>query len=147
MSESLRQLLAPVVESLGFELWHLEMVGGGTNGLLRVYIDHENGIDLNDCERVSREISAVMDVEDPLQSRYRLEVSSPGLDRPLVTQAHFERFVGEQVRVTLYAPIEGSRKYKGVLTGVDSGELRLNCDGVVVNVPLGSIAKARLDAV
>ncbi len=146
MSESLRQLIEPVIESLGYELWHLEMIGGSSNGLLRIYIDHENGIALDDCERVSREVSAVLDVEDPLQSRYRLEISSPGLDRPLATEAHFQRFVGEKVRVTLFAPIEGSRKYKGLLTNSDQGEIRLNCDGVVINVPLSSIAKARLVA-
>jgi len=146
MSESLRQLAQPVVESLGYELWHLEMVGGGNNSLLRVYIDHENGIALEDCERVSRELSAMLDVEDPMSQRYRLEISSPGLDRPLVTEAHFERFIGEKVRVTLYAPVEGSRKYTGILTEFEQDNLRLNCDGVVVNLPFSSVAKARLAA-
>jgi len=144
MSQSLRQLVEPIVESLDYELWHLEMVGGGNNSLLRLYIDHENGITLEDCTRVSREVSAVLDVEDPMSQRYRLEISSPGLDRPLVTEAHFRRYIGEKVRVNLFAPIDGARKYKGVLTNFDDDELRLNCDGVVVNLPFASVAKARL---
>lgn len=146
MAQSLRQLVQPVIESVGYELWHLEMIGGGSNGLLRIYIDHENGITLEDCERVSREVSALLDVEDPVSQRYRLEVSSPGLDRPLVEEAHYLRFIGEKIRVTLFAPVDGRRKLAGVLTGVERGEVQLNCDGENLSLPLSSIAKARVAA-
>lgn len=144
MSQRLLQVLEPVVEDLGFELWHLELEGAGGNRLLRLYIDAPEGVQLEDCERVSHEVSATLDVADPLPGAYRLEVSSPGLDRPLVKPEHFRRFLGERAKVTLYAPIEGRRRFIGMLHGLDDEAVRLECDGEVVTLPYATIAKARL---
>lgn len=144
MSQRLLQVLEPVVEDLGFELWHLELEGAGGNRLLRLYIDAPEGVQLEDCERVSHEVSATLDVADPLPGAYRLEVSSPGLDRPLVKPEHFRRFLGERAKVTLYAPIEGRRRFIGVLHGLDDEAVRLECGGEVVTLPYATIAKARL---
>lgn len=144
MSQRLVKILEPVVEDLGFELWHLELEGSGDNRLLRLYIDAPEGIVLEDCERVSHEVSATLDVADPLPGAYRLEVSSPGLDRPLTKPEHFRRFLGERARVTLYAPLEGRRRFNGVLSDADDEGVRLECDGEPVTLPFASIAKARL---
>lgn len=145
MSQRLVQLLESVVEDLGFELWHLELEGAGGNRLLRLYIDAPEGIVVEDCERVSREVGAALDVADPLPGAYRLEVSSPGLDRPLVKPAHFRRFLGKNAKVTLYAPIEGRRRFTGVLRDLDDESVRLEYDdGCTVALPYTAIAKARL---
>lgn len=101
--------------SLGYELVLLEYLSG--NALLRIYLDGPGGISLDDCERVSREVSGVLEVEDPIQNAYRLEVSSPGLDRPLVKPEHFQRFVGEDVKISLIAPRAGRRRFTGRLAG------------------------------
>lgn len=145
MSQRLVQILQPVVESLGYELWHLELEGAGSNRLLRLYIDAPGGIALEDCEAVSREVGAALDVADPIPDAYRLEVSSPGLDRPLVTADHFRRFAGRRARVRLYAPIDGRRRFTGVILGYDDEGLRLDCDGEEVTLASSAIAKARLD--
>lgn len=144
MSQRLVQLLEPVVEDLGFELWHLEVVGSGDNRLLRLYIDAAEGIVIEDCERVSREVAAALDVADPLPGAYRLEVSSPGLDRPLAKPAHFRRFLGQSARVTLYAPLDGQRRFTGVLRDLDDENVCLEYDGRTVALPYTAIAKARL---
>lgn len=144
MSQRLTGLLEPVIEDLGYELWHLELVGGGSNRVLRVYIDSPNGIALDDCEQVSQELSACLDVADPIQSEYSLEVSSPGLDRPLFTDEHFRRFVGYQVSVRTYAPVDGKRRFDGVVRSMENDELRLDIDGEEVVLPRSAIAKARL---
>ena len=99
--EQLQDILTPVIEALGYECWGIEYISQGRHSVLRVYIDHENGILIEDCETVSRQLSAVMDVEDPISSEYTLEVSSPGMDRPLFTLEQFAAFVGEQVKIRL----------------------------------------------
>src|ERR1044071_667568 len=118
LERKLTRLLEPVVEGLGYELVLLEYVPQRGGGLVRLYIDSLGGITLKDCERVSREVSATLDVEDPIQGNYRLEVSSPGIDRPLVKPEHFERFVGHDVSIRLTAPRAGGRRrYSGQLLG------------------------------
>lgn len=144
MSQRLARIVEPVIEGLGYELWHLELEGAGSNRVLRLYIDGPEGIDLEDCEAVSQEASAALDVADPLPGQFRLEVSSPGLDRPLVTEDHFRRFVGQAAKVRLYAPVDGQRRFVGVIRGIDDDELRLDCDGEEVKLPRSAIAKARL---
>jgi len=144
MSQRLQDLLEPVVDGLGYELWHLELAGGGRNRLLRLYIDAPGGITLEDCEAVSHEVSAALDVADPLPDAYRLEVSSPGLDRPLVTAAHFGRFVGERARFTLYAPVNGQRRFTATVAGVEGDIVRFRHEGEELTVNLADIAKARL---
>ena len=113
LRDTLTAMLRPVVEELGYELWELEYSPGRGNGFVRLYIDAEAGITVDDCERVSRAVSEVLDAEDPVPGQYTLEVSSPGLDRPLRTPEHFARFVGETVFVELAQPQDGRRRFAG----------------------------------
>lgn len=141
--ERLIELLEPAVAALGCELADLD-VHLGRRGVLRLYIDREGGVTLDDCQRVSEQVGALLDVEDPLPGSYVLEVSSPGFDRRLRTQAHFERFVGERVRVEMKDARDGRRNFTGRLTGVESGSALLEVDGEVWQLPLNDIAVARL---
>lgn len=130
---------------MGYELVGVEYLSGyqGSN-LLRVYIDNDQGIQLEDCSRVSHQLSGVLDVEDPIRGEYNLEVSSPGMDRPLFERAHFERFAGHQVDIQLLHGIGNRRKYKGLLKGVDDGNVLLEVEGELFSLPLDSISQARL---
>ena len=140
----LNNMLQPLVEELDYEFVGLEYSSNPKNAVLRIYIDSPNGIDLDDCSRVSREVAALLDVEDPISGHYNLEVSSPGLDRPLFTVAQFEQFSGEQVKLTLFAPEEGRRKFTGRISGVADEMVHLEVDGAEVALSFGNIAKARL---
>lgn len=144
MQERLQDLLEPVLESLGYELVLLEYVPSPKNALLRLYIDVAAGITLEDCERVSKEVAATLDVEDPIRSAYRLEVSSPGLDRPLAKPAHFQRFTGEVARVQLLAPLNGRRRFVGKIQGADAVAVKLETEEGLVELPLSEIERARL---
>jgi ribosome maturation factor RimP len=144
LRERLLELIEPLVGRLGYELVDLEYGAGHGRGTLRVFIDAAAGVGLEDCERVSREISALLDVEDPITSAYTLEVSSPGFDRVLRTPAHFGRFVGARVFVELKEPREGRRRYTGELLAVDEGGIALAVDKERVAVTFAEIGKARL---
>jgi ribosome maturation factor RimP len=147
MREKLTALTEPLLARLGYELVDLEYVPARSRALLRVFIDkpeEPQGIGLADCERVSHELSALLDVEDPLPMPYSLEVSSPGLDRILRTRAHFERFMGARVWIELNAPREGRRRYTGQLQGLDAEGVELQVDGAIVRVPFEQIGRARL---
>lgn len=138
------QLLEPVVTGMGYELVEVEYNPSSRHGLLRLYIDHEDGIQLDDCTDVSNQVSALLDVEDPIPGHYNLEVSSPGMDRPLLRVSDFERFIGEIVKLKTAMAIDGRRNYKGRLRGVDGDEVHIECDGQQFYLPLASIEKARL---
>lgn len=140
----LKRLLGPTVEGLGYELFGIELLGGRGNRLLRIYIDHEDGIGVDDCERVSRQVSGLLDVEDPIGDGYTLEVSSPGLDRPLFEGEHFARFVGQQVRIHLNELQAGRRKVVGQLLGLEDDQVLVDVEGETWRVPLARIDKARL---
>jgi len=143
--QQLIDLLKPVVEALGFEFWGLEYIAQGKNSVLRVFIDSPNGIHVDDCAQVSRQISGVMDVEDPITSEYNLEVSSPGVDRPLFTLEHFSRYVGEFVDVKLRYAFEGRRKFKGKLVGIEDDEdIVVHVDDYEYLLPIDAIDKANL---
>jgi ribosome maturation factor RimP len=145
MSEKrLTHLLQPVVEDLGYEFVGLEYTGQSKNAVLRIYIDGQNGIDLDDCGRVSAEVAAILDVEDPISGQYNLEVSSPGLDRPLFTPEHYARFAGERVRLSTFAPVDGRRKFKCSILSVDGERLIVEQDGAEIALDFSNIAKARL---
>ena len=144
LRERLLGLIEPLCGRLGYELVDLEYGGGYGRGTLRVFIDAAAGVALEDCERVSREISALLDVEDPIPGAYRLEVSSPGFDRVLRTPAHFGRFVGARVFVELKEPRAGRRRYTGELLAVDAGGIALAVDQERVAVAFAEIGKARL---
>lgn len=143
-SAKLNNLLQPLVEDLGYEFVGLEHHRNPKNAVLVVYIDHEQGIAVEDCEKVSREVAALLDVEDPIPGQYNLEVSSPGLDRPMFTLEHYERFTGETAEVNCFAPVDGRRKFKGPILGVREESVLLNQDGSEVELELSNIAKGRL---
>ena len=140
----LTNLLQPLVEELGYEFVGLEHSSNPKNALLRVYIDRDEGIDLDDCSKVSREVAALLDVEDPIAGHYNLEISSPGLDRPLFTPDQFQQFTGEEVKVTLFAPEDGRRKFRGRIVAVEGENIQLNVDNIEVVLNFGNIAKAKL---
>ncbi len=146
MRDKLIGLLAPVVTALGYELLEVEWSSAGRNSLLRVYIDRNDGagIGLDDCERASRSIGAVLEADDPIRDAYRLEVSSPGFDRPLRTAEHFARFAGSEARIELAVPIDGRRRFRGRLGPVEGGDVTIEVDRKVWKLPLAGISKARL---
>ena len=144
LKEKLIALLEPEVNALGYELVELDAPSPGGHRVLRLYIDSQDGIGLDDCERVSHQVSGLLDVEDPIEGHYSLEVSSPGLDRPLRTPEHFRRQAGHLARVVLVPGRPGRRRYKGRIRGVEGDVLELETDGGPVSLPLEAIESARL---
>lgn len=143
-NDRLAGLLQPLIEGLGYEFVGLEYSSNPKQSVVRVYIDSDEGVGLSDCEYVSREAAALLDVEDPIGGHYNLEISSPGLDRPLFTRDQYRRFAGEEARVSLFAPENGRRKFKGRIIGLDDDLLKLQVDGEEVGLQFDNIAKARL---
>lgn len=142
--EQLQALLAPVVEALGYECWGVEFISQGRHSVLRVYIDRPEGILIDDCEAVSRQVSGILDVEDPISGEYTLEVSSPGMDRPLFTLEQFAKHAGEQVKIRLRSPYEGRRNYQGILHGVEEQDVVVLVDDHEYLLPIDSIDKANI---
>ena len=147
VADNLTSLIEPVVAGLGYELLGIEYISQGRHSILRLFIDSEQGIGLGDCERVSRQVSGVMDVEEPLKGQYVLEVSSPGLDRPLFKAEHYARYVGQAVRVRLRRPLDNQRKFRGELVEVDEQGIlvRDTETGQETRLAYSDIEKARLD--
>jgi len=142
--EELQKMLVPTIESLGYELTDLEANLSGGSGVLRIFIDKPEGIGLEDCEKVSLAVSALLDVEDPVPGRYDLEVSSPGLDRKLTKTEHFQRFEGETIKVQMRFPIEGRRRFRGTLVSSDDENIVVEVDGESHSLSLATIDTARL---
>ncbi len=142
--ENLTRMLQDPVEALGYELVGIEYLSSGKSATLRVYIDRPQGILVDDCARVSRQVSAVLDVEDPISENYQLEVSSPGLDRPLFTPEHYERFQGCEVNLRTRLKVGDRRKFKGVLIGLEGDQVVLRVDGEPVALEWDNIERARL---
>ena len=143
--QDLTQLFEPVVESMGYELVGVEYVGGGGYGTLRVYIDRDDGVSLDDCAAISHQISGMLDVEEPIKQAYDLEISSPGIDRPLFKLADFERFAGHTVKIKLAAGLQGRKNFKGELQGVaDPQMITVMVDGERFDLPFADIARANL---
>lgn len=154
--QSLLAIVEPVCHDSGYELVDIDYTRGPSGWVVRVYIDRrpdlpagKGGIGFDDCEQLSRQLSAVLDVEDPVPHAYSLEVSSPGLDRPLRTVAHFQRYLGETAKVALGEPLAGRRNFKGVLralepAGPDAEVLVMEVDGSEFRLPLADVASARL---
>ena len=142
--EELTALIEPAIERLGYELSDLELKVGGQEGMMRIFIDKPEGIGLEDCENVSRQIGAILDVEDPLPVNNALEVSSPGLDRKLTKPAHFQRFMGEDIRIKLRFPLQGRRNFRGALRSADDENIEVEVDGESHSLPLATIESARL---
>lgn len=126
---AIEEMLQSEVEDLGFE-WVGGEFRGGPGGLLRVYVDHPDGMNLDNCAEISRAISGVLDVEDPFPGAYRLEVSSPGVERPMFRTADFARFVGHRVRLRLYKPVAQQKKFEGVIQGVDGENITVLVEDV-----------------
>jgi ribosome maturation factor RimP len=143
-SRKLTTIVQPVVEAMEFEFVGLEYASNPKNPVLVVYIDHPDGIHVEDCAAVSREVAAILDVEDPIAGHYTLEVSSPGLDRPLFTQEQYANFTGHQAQISLFAPEAGRRRFKGVILGAADGQVQIEQDGEAVVLDYSNIAKARL---
>lgn len=145
----LQALIQPALENLGYELVGTEYLPQGKHSLLRVYIDSEDGITIDDCEKASHQISGILDVEDAIHGQYNLEVSSPGLDRPLFTEEQFQRFAGQSVKLKLAVPLNGRKKLKGVIQGVSDGDVEVVVEDSQLGeqqlrVPFSSIEKANL---
>jgi ribosome maturation factor RimP len=140
----LERVLGPTIEALGCRIWGVELLSQGKHSLLRIYIDRDDGVSIDDCERVSKQVSAVLDVEDPITSSYTLEVSSPGLDRLLFKPEHYAQSVGERVDLRLGIPEQGRRRVIGEMTRYAGGELTVDVDGTPFVVQLTNVQRARI---
>jgi ribosome maturation factor RimP len=146
--ERVRQIAAPLASQEGLELVDVELGGPGGRQTLRLFIDKEGGVSLDDCTSISRAVSAALDVEDPIAGAYDLEVSSPGLDRPLRTPAHFQKYAGERVKVKTYAPIsetDNRKTFVGTLKGFEEGVVVVDVDGKLFRIPHAQVSKANVE--
>ena len=144
ISAVIDDLVSPIVDALDLEFWGCELVRQGKYSLIRVYIDRESGVDISDCEKVSRQVSAVFDVEEPITEEYTLEVSSPGLERPLFRLEQFRKYVGSIIQLRMKNPQDGRKKFKGDLVRVDDDSIVLSIDGGEVEFQYTDIDKANL---
>jgi ribosome maturation factor RimP len=144
LEQRLTEILDAPVVALGYELWGIEFIRAGKHSTLRVYIDHANGISVDDCAAVSHQVSALLDVEDPITTEYYLEVSSPGMDRPLLKPEHFARYIGQVATVTLRMAVNNRRKYKGTIKQVEREMITLTIDGKDEILAFANIQQANL---
>ena len=140
---TVRDLILPVAMELGYLLWDVEYVKEGTKMILRVTIDKEDGIGIEDCEKMHRAIDPVLDEADPIEAAYYLEVSSPGIERDLRTEEHILASIGARVEVRLYAPIDGSRSLVGILAAYENGEIAIETAKDTVRVPRTAVSKMK----
>ena len=141
--DALIDLVVPVVHAMGCKFWGLEYLSSGRSAMLRIYIDRDP-VTVDDCEKVSRQVASLLDVEDLIISEYTLEVSSPGLDRPLYTLVQYEQYKGEKVSLRLRLPYKGRRNFKGRLNGVAGEDVLLTADGHEFTFPISSVEKANI---
>lgn len=144
--DQLTEMLKPAVDALGYEFVGVEYVGQGRHSVLRVYIDHQEGITVDDCAKVSHQASGVLEMEDPINSAYTLEVSSPGIDRPLFTWEHFKAIEGQEVNLRCHTGVDGRRKFKGRLSKVDEHDLTVEVDNQSFQLAFNDIERANLIA-
>ena len=143
-SDSLTALFEPIVEGLGFTLWGVEYRHSQHHALVKVYIDHEDGITVDNCSDVSHQISGVLDVEDPISVAYTLEVSSPGVERPLMKRDHYLKYVGHDIKVRLSWAVNERRNFLGTLTQVGEENIEIEVDGELFELPLNAVKRANL---
>ena len=148
IADKVFSIINPIVIDMGYELLGIEYVASGKHSVLRLYIDCEEGVGVNDCETVSRQVGAIMDVEDPISGQYNLEVSSPGIERPLFVIAHYQRFLGHDVCLRTYRPIDGRRNFTGSIGSVveTSNTIELVTELGSVSLDIDLIEKANLVA-
>ena len=144
VEHKIEKLLQPLLEDMGYELWGCEYLAQGKHSVLRVYIDKDDGIGIEDCQKVALEVSALLDVEDPITSQYSREVSSPGIPRPILHVWQYQRYIGQMAQIKLYQPLEGKRKYAGAIVSADDGELVLLVGDTTYNFSMTNIVKANL---
>jgi ribosome maturation factor RimP len=144
MRDQLNELIQPVVEAMGCELWGIEHLPMGRYSTVKIYIDSKKGVDIEDCAKVSRQVSSLLDVEDLMNGEYSLEVSSPGFSRGLFKLDHYKELIGEEVRIRLRRPYEGQRKYSGQLRGVEGDEIILGHQDEEVLFPFEEIERANV---
>ena len=144
IQREIEQLIKPTLESMGYELWGCEYLAQGKHSLLRVYIDKADGIGIEDCEKTSRQVSAILDVEDPISGNYSLEVSSPGIPRPLFHSSQYQRYVGMEAQIKLFKPVNAMRKFVGTIVSVDEQTLVLSIDNKQQDFLFSNIVKANL---
>lgn len=144
IQDQIEQHIRPTVESLGYELWGCQYLAQGKHAMLRIYIDKADGIGISDCENVSRHVSALLDVEDPISGHYSLEISSPGMPRPLFYSTQYQQYKGETVEIKLVRPVAGKRKFVGVIVSADEQTLVLNVDNEPQDFLFSTIVKAHL---
>lgn len=146
LEEKLQTLLQPAVEDLGCELWGIDCQRAGRFSTVRIYIDKPEGVSIDDCADVSRQVSAILDVEDPITEKYNLEVSSPGLDRQLFTLEQMARYVGQEIAIHLRIPTQNRRKWQGELMAIENDMITLKAEGEIHQFVFGNIQKAHLIA-
>lgn len=146
VEDTIWAMAMPLAEANGLEVIEVEFVKEGSEWYLRLYLDKENGaVELDDCEKISRLLSDELDKVDPISQSYRLEVSSPGIERPLKRDKDFFRFRGEKVRIKLFSPIDGQKEFVGILGEVDEEIIHLSVDGQDVCLPREKVSKAHLE--
>ncbi len=144
LQDDIEQLIRPTIESMGYELWGCEYLAQGKHSLLRIYVDKEDGIGIADCEQVSRQVSALLDVNDPVPGNYSLEVSSPGIPRPLFNASHYQRYIGREVHIKLFKPVASKRKFIGTIVSANENTLVLDISGTQQDFLFPNIVKANL---
>ena len=142
----LEDMLKPTVEGLGFELWGIEYISQGRHSVLCIYIESDNGINVDDCAQVSHQVGSLLDVEDAITGEYTLEVSSPGMDRLLFKLDQYPAYVGEEIEMRLRTPFEGRRKFKGVLKGIEGEDIVVEVDNHEYLLPHDAVDKARIQS-
>ncbi|MCJ8298572.1 MAG: ribosome maturation factor RimP [Pseudomonadales bacterium] len=141
----LQEMLEPIAQSMDFDLWGIEYLSQGKDSILRIYIDGENGVSVDDCAQMSHQASGILDVEDTISGHYALEVSSPGMDRLLFKLEHYVAFTGSVVKIKLRMPFDGRRNFKGLLKGVEGDEVIVEVDNEEYLLPLDYIDKAQIE--
>ena len=144
--KQLEEMLKPTVEALGFELWGIEYLSQGKHSVLCLYIESENGINVDDCAEVSRQVGSLLDVEEAITGDYTLEVSSPGMDRLLFKLEQYSAYIGSVIELRLRSPFEGRRKFKGVLKGLEGEDIVIQVDNHEYLLPQGAVEKARIQS-
>ena len=145
-NQNLFDLFEPEVIAMGYELLGIELARGGNYSLLRIYIDKSSGINIDDCVLVSQQLTGILDVKDPIKGEYNLEVSSPGLDRPLFTEEQIEENIGKTVRLKLFEKQKGRKKFVGILEATDNTDVTIKVDGNIEKIPFKLIEKAKIVA-